>query len=210
MRRGGRALVGLALAIGLTGCASGARGPSGPVRSPTGIVYEPGTPPTRSRFSQTAALLLSQGVLDRALAIAQEGIQSDTANPIHFFLAGLAQVRIGQYEDAHRNFTIAQRIYPAYELEIEPERRAAWVKLYNDGTEAYNNGEIEEAIWLHGASGLRWRTAGLRPRARGAAQPHEPVRHRGSLRRRGPGFRAHAGGAREGARDPPARHRRGA
>jgi tetratricopeptide (TPR) repeat protein len=116
------------------------------VRSPTGIVYEPGTPPTRSRFSQTAALLLSQGVLDRALAIAEEGIASDTANPIHYFLAGLAQVRIGMYEDAHRNFTIAQRIYPAYELEIEPERRAAWVRLYNDGTDAYDNGEVERAL----------------------------------------------------------------
>jgi tetratricopeptide (TPR) repeat protein len=116
------------------------------VRSPTGIIYEPGTPPTRSRFSQTAALLLSQGVLDRALAIAEEGIAADTANPIHYFLAGLAQVRIGMYEDAHRNFTIAQRIYPAYELEIEPERRASWVKLYNDGTDAYDIGEVERAM----------------------------------------------------------------
>ena len=141
-----RAALAVAVALAVGGCGGGARGPSGPVRSPTGIVYEPGTPPTRSRFSQTAALLLSQGVLDRALTIAQEGIQSDTANPIHFFLAGLAQVRIGDYEDAHRNFTIAQRIYPAYELEIEPERRAAWVRLYNDGTEAYNNGEIEAAM----------------------------------------------------------------
>src|SRR5690606_2549103 len=81
----------LLLAVFAAGCAGGARGPTGPVRSPTGIVYEPGTPPTRSRFSQTAALLLSQGVMDRALAIAQEGVVADSANPIHHFLAGLAQ-----------------------------------------------------------------------------------------------------------------------
>lgn len=124
----------------------GPRGPSGPVRSPTGKVYDPGTPPTRSQYSQTAALLLSQGILDRALAIAHEGMAADTANPIHYFLAGLAQVRLGQYEDAHVMFGEAERIYPAYELEVEPERRAAWVALYNLGSEAYNNGEIEQAI----------------------------------------------------------------
>ena len=138
-----RAALLLAIALPLAGCASGSRGP---VRSPTGKIYEPGTPPIRSRRSQTAALLLSQGVLDRALEIAEEGIAADSANPIHYFVAGLAQVRLGLYEDAHENLTIAQRIYPAYELVIEPEREAAWIDLYNAGTEAYDDGEIERAI----------------------------------------------------------------
>ncbi len=141
-----RAALLLAIALPLAGCASGSRGPRGPVRSPTGKIYELGTPPIRSRRSQTAALLLRQGVLDRALEIAEEGIAADSANPIHYFVAGLVQVRLGLYEDAHENFTIAQRIYPAYELVIEPEREAAWIDLYNAGTEAYDDGEIERAI----------------------------------------------------------------
>ena len=140
-----RATLALALWLSFAGC-MGPRGPSGPVRSPTGKVYDPGTPPTRSQYSQTAALLLSQGMLDRALAIAYEGLDADTANPIHYFLAGLAQVRLGLYEDAHAMFGEAEGIYPAYELEVEPERQAAWVALYNRGSEAYNNGEIEQAI----------------------------------------------------------------
>jgi hypothetical protein len=95
--------------------------------SPTGFVYELGTPPSETRFSQTATLLLrlpasTQRGLEQALA----GIASDSTNPIHFFLAGAAYARLGQYFEADRMFSVAQRIYPAYELQIEPEREAAW------------------------------------------------------------------------------------
>jgi tetratricopeptide (TPR) repeat protein len=146
MRRPGRVTLGVALVLVLSACAGGQRGPTGPVVSPTGIVYEPGIPPTRTRFSQTATLLLSRGIVDRALEVAQDGLDSDPANPIHYFLVGVALSRLGEYEEADRMLAQAQRIYPAYELYVEPERRAAWGEAFNRGVQAYDSGNVEVAI----------------------------------------------------------------
>ena len=134
----------------LLGCAVG-RGPSGPVRSPTGIVYPPGIPPAETRFSQTATLYLNiNGEEEAALAQALEGIEADPGNSIHYFLAGVAGARLGDYRDAHLWFVEAERIYPAYELDIEPEREAAWARAFNAGLEAYARGEPDAAAehWL--------------------------------------------------------------
>ena len=88
--------------------------------SPTGIVYEIGTPPTATRFSQTGSLYITQGLTERALELALLGIDAEPGNPIHYMLAGLAYVRLEQYIDADKNFIRAQEIYPAYEIDIEP------------------------------------------------------------------------------------------
>ena len=129
----------------------GGRGPRGPVISPTGIVYPPGVPPVETRFSQTATLYLNiDGEEGAALAQALEGIEVDPGNPIHYFLAGVAQARLGECAEAHRLFSEAERIYPAYELDVEPEREAAWARAFNAGLEAYAGGEREVAAeqWL--------------------------------------------------------------
>ena len=49
MLRSRTTLATLAITVILCGCASGPRGPKLPVVSPTGIVYELGTPPVRTR-----------------------------------------------------------------------------------------------------------------------------------------------------------------
>ena len=134
----------------LAGCVGG-RGPRGPVRSPTGIVYPPGVPPVETRFSQTATLYLNiDGEEEAALEQALEGIDADPGNSIHYFLAGVAGARLGEYGDAHGWFRKARRIYPAYELDIEPEREAAWARAFNAGLEAYARGELNAAAehWL--------------------------------------------------------------
>ena len=148
MSRPGRATLGsvMALVLVLGACAGGRRGPTGPVVSPTGIVYELGTPPTRTRFSQTAALLLARGLEERALEVARDGLNSDPENPAHYFVTGVALSRLREYEEADRMFVEAQRLYPAYELDVEPERRAAWGEAFNRGVQAYDSGNVEEAI----------------------------------------------------------------
>ena len=149
-RAGGALLAGMLF----LGCAVG-RGPAGPVRSPTGIVYPPGVPPAETRFSQTATLYLNiHGEEEAALAQALEGIEADPGNSIHYFLAGVAGARLGDYRDAHRWFVEAERIYPAYELDIEPEREAAWARAFNAGLEAYASGEWDAAAehWLRAAA----------------------------------------------------------
>lgn len=151
------------LLVGCTfGCVGAVGGTAGPVVSPTGKVYEEGTPPTETRQSQTAALYLRRGRTQRALELAQEGVSSAPGNPVHYYLAGVAHVRLGQYEEADSMFTEAERIYPAYELEIEPAREAAWAQAFNAGTEAYVDGDVDRAIEA-------WRDAtvmyDLRPKA---------------------------------------------
>ena len=133
------------LALVIAAC-GGPRVAPGPPVSPTGIVYPPGTPPTDTRSSQTASLYLRQNVLDRALAQALEGIEEFPDNPIHYFLAGVAHARLLSYEAADSMFDEAERIYPAYELDVEPEREAAWGQAFNAGLEAYELGEVEETI----------------------------------------------------------------
>lgn len=129
----------------VTACA-GVAGPPVQVISPTGIVYEIGTPPTATRFSQTGSLYITQGLTERALELALLGIDAEPGNPIHYMLAGLAYVRLEQYIDADKNFIRAQEIYPAYEIDIEPEREAAWIQLFNAGIAAYADEDIERTI----------------------------------------------------------------
>ncbi|HUF76640.1 MAG TPA: tetratricopeptide repeat protein [Longimicrobiales bacterium] len=145
VRRAGAVAVAGVLALALAAC-GGSRGPSGPVVSPTGIVYEPGTPPSETRRSQTASLYLRQERVDRALELALEGIAEFPENPIHYYLAGVAHARLAQYEPADSMFDVAQRMYPAYELDIEPEREAAWGQAFNDGLEAYELGYVDETV----------------------------------------------------------------
>ena len=154
-----KALVCAALVLG--GCAS-VRVPNGPVISPTGFVYEIGTPPSGTRFSQTGALYLSQGLDARALELSLLGIESDPGNPIHYMLAGMAHVRLEHYSESDAMFTEAQRIFPAYELDIEPEREAAWIDLFNEGIAAYAEGDVEGTIEAWERAGMMW---DLRPDA---------------------------------------------
>lgn len=137
----------LALAAGLAlgGCAAAPAGGGGPLTSPIGREYEPGTPPSQTRMSQQATIALAQGNFENALSLAQEGIAEDPTNPIHFYLAGEAAAGLGQYEVADSLWIEAERIYPAYEIEIEPGREAAWAEAFNAGVEAYNEGNMQAA-----------------------------------------------------------------
>jgi tetratricopeptide (TPR) repeat protein len=149
----GRPIV-FASILALGGCAPAPGPPPGPVVSPTGIVYEPGTPPAETRFSQTATLYLHSGRTERALELAMEGVESDPYNPVHYFLAGMANARLGRYVEADRMFSEAERIYPAYELDTEAEREPAWAEAFNAGADAYGAGDLEGAIEA-------WRDAAL-------------------------------------------------
>lgn len=137
----------LTLAAGLVlgGCAAGAGGAAGPSVSPTGKTYPPGTRPTESRHTTPTKLYIAQAQFDRALQEAQLGVAADSTNPQHYFLLGQAHAGLGNYAAADSAFDRAEQIYPAYELEIEPAREGAWAEAFNEGVNAYNAGNIEEA-----------------------------------------------------------------
>ena len=128
-------------------CARRPQQPPAPVVSPTGIVYEVGTPPAETRYSQTATLLMRiESSTERGLEQALAGIAADSTNPVHFFLAGAAYARLGHYDEANRMFTRAEQIYPAYQLQVEPEREAAWADAFNQGARAYGEDDLEAAV----------------------------------------------------------------
>ena len=137
----------LTLAAGLVfgGCAAGTGGVAGPSVSPTGKTYPPGTRPTESRFTTPAKLYIAQGQFQQALTEAQQGVAADSSNPQHYFLLGQAQAGLGDFAAADAAWKTAERLYPAYEIEVEPAREGAWAEAFNQGVTAYNAGNIQEA-----------------------------------------------------------------
>jgi tetratricopeptide (TPR) repeat protein len=145
MKAPGLAFAGVFLTL-LSGCTHTLAEPPGPVRSPHGFLYDLGTPPTQTRFSQTAVLYLQTDREERAAELALEGIAADPGNPIHYFLAGVTGARLGRYVEADTLLRRAQEIYPAYELDIEPERESAWAVAFNAGAQAFDEGDEARAI----------------------------------------------------------------
>jgi tetratricopeptide (TPR) repeat protein len=138
----------LVAGLGLSGCAPAATGAaaSGPRVSATGHVYEPGTPPVQTRFAQTATISLVRGDHQEALAQSRDGIAADPSNPIHYYIAGEAAAGLGNVQLADSMWTVAERIFPAYELDIEPARENAWAAAFNEGVGAYNEGDLQAAV----------------------------------------------------------------
>lgn len=151
---GGRPRTGwasVAVCLLLAGCVAGTQssgdtGPEGPPTSATGEVYPPGSPPEPTRYSETATLFLQRDRLERALELAMEGVEADPENAVHHYLAGVAHARLGNNRKADRFFDEAERIYPAYELDTEPERLNSWAEAFNRGVEAYTTGDVETAF----------------------------------------------------------------
>lgn len=131
--------------LGAVAC-GGTLPPPEPVVGPTGYEYPLGTPPTGTRFSQTATLYFREGNFARALDLALEGIEADPGNAVHYLLAGMAQLSLEDYVAADSMFDRAQAIYPAYELDIEPQREAAWGAAFNAGLAAYADGDTDATI----------------------------------------------------------------
>jgi tetratricopeptide (TPR) repeat protein len=152
MRTHGGLILTMMTALALGGCASASTGGgaaaanAGPTTSATGKTYPPGTKPSESKFTTPAKLALAQNKFDVALQQAQQGIAADSTNPQHYFLAGQAYAGLQNYAAADSMFDVAERIYPAYEQEIEPARESAWAEAFNAGVNAYNAGNTDEAI----------------------------------------------------------------
>jgi len=136
---------GLAAVLGVGACGGTVRPPE-PVTGPTGYLYPLGTPPTETRFSQTATLFFRGQQYERALELSLEGIADDPGNPVHYLLAGMSYLSLDDVPNAHEMFVEARRIYPAYELDIEPQREAAWGEAFNAGLAAYAEGDIPSTV----------------------------------------------------------------
>ena len=149
MRFNRGALCAMIAALALGGCASataGSEGGGGTAQvSPTGRTYEPGTAPRENAESRAATLALATSRYQEALTAAQAGMAADSTNPIFYYLAGEAAAGLEEFAYADSMWTIAERIYPAYELDIEPSRENAWITEFNRGISGFNAGDLNAA-----------------------------------------------------------------
>ena len=138
-----------ASAVLLSGCAAagGAGGAGG------GGELGTGTPPREDDFTRSADFFLIQAIqaddpADRygeALVAATNAIRERPNNPLGYFLAGRAQVGLGDMVAADTLFATALDLYAGYREDIRIERENAWISLFNASLEA---GDSEEGIRL--------------------------------------------------------------
>lgn len=147
-------LMTLAASVFMGACATTST-TTGPITSPTGKVYPAGYRPVENKQTQAALLFLAQAdgadetrapaLYQQALAEAQRAIEADTLNPTGYFLAGSAQVGLDNYAAADELWRRAETLYPAYEIEVEPERERAWGRAFNQGVIAFNANDVATA-----------------------------------------------------------------
>jgi tetratricopeptide (TPR) repeat protein len=133
----------LALGIGAAGCASGG-GPSGESSSPArpsgvagGTALMPGERPRQDQDTRNA-----QRLLDAAHA----AIAADSTNPLPRLQAGEAAIGVGDYEEANKQLTMAEKLRPLYELQTASIREKAWIALYSEAAPLVNQGKYQEAV----------------------------------------------------------------
>lgn len=165
-RVGAAALLGISFA--LTGCAGGGAS-SGSAPTPSFIDVDnlpawvqalpDGTPPIDNAHTQQTALYLLQAsqaqnpeqaqtrfrsALDAALA----GIEAEPENAQSYLQAGEAYIGLKEYQEGIRMLERAEELYPRYALESAVIREGAWVDLYQEGSEAYDAGNVPETVRL--------------------------------------------------------------
>jgi tetratricopeptide (TPR) repeat protein len=132
-----------------TACAPATTGGgTGAAASPAAANYPPGIRPRDTDVTRRAQVLLLQEQYDQALQTLQPALQTDTTNARVFLLAGQAQAGQGNVDEAMRSFETAQRLFPAFEMEVIPLREEAWGRLFNEGVAAYQRGDMDETARL--------------------------------------------------------------
>lgn len=96
--------------------------------------------------NETAVQAERDELLHKALDVLMEGAERDADNPLVWLMAGQAYARLGDVAGADSAFDRAERLYPEYAAEIEPERLAVWILEYNAGIAAIQGGDPASAI----------------------------------------------------------------
>ncbi len=111
--------------------------------------------PGENELTRTAELYLTQaqtlGMPERygeALDAALNAIANDSANAMAFFLAGRAQLGLGDYAAADTLLDRALALYPGYEQDIRVERESTWIDLFNEAIGPLDVGDHEAGIML--------------------------------------------------------------
>lgn len=128
-----------AFAVLLSGCAAGGATGGGAGTAGGGGGVGGGNSPREDGNTRQAEFFLLQASqaddpMDRyrqALVAATDAITESPSNPTGYFLAGRAQLGLGDVVAADTLFTTAVELYGGYAEEINMERENAWINLFN-------------------------------------------------------------------------------
>ncbi|MCY4572283.1 MAG: tetratricopeptide repeat protein [Gemmatimonadetes bacterium] len=155
-----------ALAVLLTGCASGAGGGGGGGGGEGGGATDAETArPRQDTHTNSAEFFLLRApeadnpaeAFQQGLAAAMNGILQNPTNPLAYLLAGRAQIGLGPHLSpdsmiaaslaADSLFTRAEELYPPYLEETVVHRENAWINLFNASLEVMDT-DTDVGIWM--------------------------------------------------------------
>lgn len=136
MRRLGTGIFALAL---LTPASLMAQKPSNSMQTRSAEVYLKNARSTSNPEDQKEAY-------NKALDVLMDGARHDADNPKLWLLAGEAYAGLGDVAGADSAFDKAEKLYPDYEEEIEPQRFRIWASHYNAGVGDIQKNNYDKAI----------------------------------------------------------------
>ncbi|MEN8374433.1 MAG: tetratricopeptide repeat protein [Gemmatimonadota bacterium] len=112
--------------------------------------------PSDNRYTRGVALYISQArqkanpddkkkLFQQAIDLAQDGMSANANNPRLYLLLGRAYAELNQVGEAAGAWDRAIELYPEYEEELSTDRHNAWVRAYNAGATASQQGDMETA-----------------------------------------------------------------
>jgi tetratricopeptide (TPR) repeat protein len=112
--------------------------------------------PSDNRFTRGVALYLSQAaqaptpadkerLYEQGVELAQEGLAENQSNPKLYMLLGRAYAALSRTGEAADAWDRALELYPEYEEELARDRQNAWIRSYNAGVTAAQQGDMEAA-----------------------------------------------------------------
>lgn len=123
--------------------------------APAATTGAPGAPRETAQ-SRAATLYLAQAeaaegerqqeLYGQALEESLRGVEGAPNNPQHYYLAGIAHAGLDDFEAADTMWERALELFPDYEADIAIAREQAWAQAFNQGVNAYNAGNLEEAV----------------------------------------------------------------
>lgn len=149
----------LALALGISGCASAGGGASTGGGGGGGGASAEGERPRNTADTRAAQRALddaadadtpeeAQPLYQQALQAAQAEIAADSLNPLGQRLAGEAYLGLKDYANAAEHLDKAEAGWELYQLELAPVREQAYIDLYQQASPLLQSGDYEQAAVL--------------------------------------------------------------
>ena len=146
MRLHRRLFLALGASVVAGACAAAGTGAGSAAGAFPTVACAEGVPVTPSEGAVTAQRALLLGRADEAFTGAQAAATAEPGNPQNQFLLGQAAVAAGNFEAADQAWDRAVELCAAFEAEVAPERERAFGTAFQQGLDAYQQGDTATAV----------------------------------------------------------------